>query len=230
MALVKYGGGLVGMSGSIAGTTFARNASGSYARSRTKPVNPSSSLQVARRTALAYWTEYWHETATPAQRTAWATYANAVVMKNRLGESIKLSGFNHFVRALTMRTLTALTITPEGPPQLTLPQIDPTFAIAGSVATQLLSITYDITLPWHSVVGSAIAIFLGRPQVITRTFFKGPWQYAGKVVIADTSPKTIPSPFTLILGQKIWCYARITTGPLDSRLSEKFSDDAVVGA
>jgi hypothetical protein len=179
---------------------------------------------------MAYWTEYWHETATATQRTAWATYANAVAMKNRLGESIKLSGFNHFVRTLSMRTLTALPITPDGPPQLTLPQIDPLFAIAGSVATQLLSITYDITLPWHSVVNSGIAIFLGRPQVHTRNFFKGPWQYAGKIVIADTSPKTIASPFTLILGQKIWAYARITTGPLDSRLSEKFSDDAIVSA
>jgi hypothetical protein len=179
---------------------------------------------------MAYWTEYWHETATPTQRTAWATYANAVTMKNRLGESIKLSGFNHFVRTLSIRTLTGLPITPDGPPQLTLPQIDPTFAIAGSVATQLLSITYDITLPWHSVVGSGIAIFMGRPQIVTRNFFKGPWNYAGKIVIADTSPKTIPAPFTLTLGQRIWCYARITTGVLDSRLSEKYSDDAIVGA
>lgn len=230
MALVKYGGGIVQMAGSIAGTTFARNSSGNYARSRTKPVNPVSALQVARRTTMAYWTEYWHETLTAGQRTAWATYANAVNMKNRLGETIKLSGFNHFIRALTIRTLTSLTITPDGPVTLTLPEIDPTFAIAGSAATQLLSITYDITLPWHAVVGSGIAIFMGRPQVVTRNFFRGPYQYAGKIVIADTSPKTIPAPFTLIAGQKIWCYARITTGPLDSRLSERFSDDAVVGA
>lgn len=230
MALVKFGGGVTQMSGSIGGTAFARNASGNYARARTKAVNPSSSLQVARRTALAYWTEYWHETATAPQRTAWATYANAVVMKNRLGESTKLSGFNHFVRVNTIRTLTALTITPDGPATLTLPEIDPTFAIAGSAASQLLSITYDITLPWHAVVGSGMAIFLGRPQVATRNFFKGPWQYAGKIVIADTSPKTIASPFTLVLGQKIWAYARVTTGPLDSRLSEKFSADAIVAA
>jgi hypothetical protein len=230
MALVKYGGGLVQMSGSIAGTTFARNASGNFARARTKPVNPSSALQVTRRTALAYLTEYWHETITSAQRTAWATYANAVPMKNRLGESIKISGFNHFCRSNSVRLMMGLTLTPEGPPTLTLPEIDPTFAIAGSVATQLLSITYDITLPWHSVVGSGIAIVMGRPQVSTRNFFKGPYNYAGKIIIADTSPKTIAAPFTLVLGQKIWCYARISGGALDSRCSNRFSDDAIVAA
>lgn len=230
MSLVKYGGGVVQMSGSIAGTTFARNASGNYARAKTKPINPSSALQVSRRTLMAYLTEYWHETCTATQRTAWATYANAVAMKNRLGESIKISGFNHFCRSNAVHMTMGLAITPEGPATLTLPEIDPLFAIAGSVATQLLSITYDATLPWHSVVGSGLAIFMGRPQVVTRNFFKGPWNYAGKIVIADTSPKTIPAPFTLVLGQKIWCYARISEGALGSRCSNKYSDDAIVAA
>jgi len=49
-------------------------------------------------------------------------------------------------------------------------------------------------------------------------------------VIADTSPKTIAAPFTLILGQKIWCYARISEGALGSRCSNKFGDDAIVAA
>ncbi|GAI58374.1 unnamed protein product, partial [marine sediment metagenome] len=39
MALVKYGGGITQMSGSIAGNTFARNRYGNYVRSRTKPIN-----------------------------------------------------------------------------------------------------------------------------------------------------------------------------------------------
>ena len=230
MSLVKYGGGVVQMSGSIAGTCFARNSSGNYARARTKPVNPSSALQVARRTTMAYLTEYWHETSTPVQRTAWATYANGVTMKNRLGESIKLSGFNHFLRVNTVRQMTGLALCPDGPLVLSLPDKDPLFAVAGSVATQLLSITWDPTLPWKLIAASAMTIQMGRPQLPTRNFFRGPWNYAGKITVSDTSPKTFPAPFTLILGQKIWCYARIATGPTDSRLSEAFSDDAIVSA
>ncbi|GAH50296.1 unnamed protein product, partial [marine sediment metagenome] len=45
MALVKLGGGIVQISGSIAGNTFARNRFGNYMRSRTKPVNPNSTRQ-----------------------------------------------------------------------------------------------------------------------------------------------------------------------------------------
>ena len=43
MALVKYGGGIIQMSGSMAGNTFARNRYGNYMRARTKPVNPNLS-------------------------------------------------------------------------------------------------------------------------------------------------------------------------------------------
>ncbi|GAH13494.1 unnamed protein product, partial [marine sediment metagenome] len=46
MSLVKYGGGIVQMSGSIAGNTFARNRYGNYVRARTKPINPNSDRQV----------------------------------------------------------------------------------------------------------------------------------------------------------------------------------------
>ncbi|GAI01350.1 unnamed protein product, partial [marine sediment metagenome] len=45
MALIKYGGGIVQISGSIAGTVFARNKMGNYARPRTKPVNPRTARQ-----------------------------------------------------------------------------------------------------------------------------------------------------------------------------------------
>ncbi len=97
MALIKFGGGVVQMAGSIAGNVFARNRYGNYARARTKPVNPNSARQVVIRAAIAYLTQHWNGTLTPAERTAWNSYAAAVTMKNRLGENINLTGFNHFI-------------------------------------------------------------------------------------------------------------------------------------
>ena len=59
MALIKYGGGIVDMSGSIAGNTHARNRFGNYMRARTKPVNPNSDRQVAIRAIVSYLAEFW---------------------------------------------------------------------------------------------------------------------------------------------------------------------------
>lgn len=230
MSLVKFGAGVVQMSGSIAGTCFARNSAGNYARARTKPVNPSSSLQVARRTTMAYWTEYWHETLSAANRTGWASYASYVSMKNRLGESIKLSGFNHFVRVNTFRHTIGQSACPNAPTVLSLPDQDPSFAITASVATQLITVAFNDTLPWGDIVASAMGVFMGRPQLVTRNFFKGPWQYGGSIAGNAVSPQTFAAPMLLVLGQRIWCYARIATGPTDSRLSEKFTDDCIVAA
>jgi len=230
MALVRFGGGVIQMAGSISGTTFARNSSGNYARARTSPVNPRSALQTARRTTMAYWTEYWHETLSAANRTAWATYAAAVNMKNRLGETIKISGFNHFVRVNTFRATIGQSACPNAPTVLSLPDQDPTFAISASVATQLISVVWDDTLPWGDIAASAMGVFMGRPQLPTRNFFRGPWNYGGSIAGNGVSPATFTAPFTLVLGQRIWCYARIATGPTDSRLSSMFTDDCIVAA
>ena len=82
MALVKYGGGVVQMSGSIGGDTHARNRYGNYIRARTKPINPNTDLQVAIRAAMAFLADRWSQTVTSAQRTAWNLYGASVAMKN----------------------------------------------------------------------------------------------------------------------------------------------------
>lgn len=61
MALIKYGAGVVQMSGSIAGDVHARNRFGNYTRPRTKPVNPQSARQTAIRAIVAYVAEIWRE-------------------------------------------------------------------------------------------------------------------------------------------------------------------------
>ncbi|GAI21240.1 unnamed protein product, partial [marine sediment metagenome] len=97
-ALAKYGGGIVQISGSVAGNVHARNRFGNYIRPRTKPVNPHSVRQEAARAILSYLAEYWHGHMDQDQRDAWDIYATAVAMTNRLGETIHLTGFNHFIR------------------------------------------------------------------------------------------------------------------------------------
>jgi hypothetical protein len=230
MALIKLGGGIVGISGSMAGNTYSRNSAGSYLRSRTKPVNPNSVYQAAVRNYLSMLVERWNGVLTAEQRGAWETYAAAVNMQNRIGENIKISGFDHYLRVNIVRLQLEQTKCDDGPTTLTLVETDPTFAISASVATQQISCTWDTDLPWGDIPASIMGFWMGRPQVKTRNFFNGPWRKMGSVAGNGISPSLQTAPFTLVLGQKIWVYARIATGPTDSRLSRPFSSSCIVAA
>ena len=148
MALVKYGGGIIQMSGSLAGNTFARNAYGNYVRAKTKPVNPNTPGQVLARSAVTFLVDRWAAVLTAAQRTAWQTYADAVNMKNKLGETIQLSGFNHYIRSNAILQQQGKTLVDAGPTTLSLPEKDTTFAGAASEATQLITVTFDDTFDY----------------------------------------------------------------------------------
>jgi len=224
MALVKYGGGIIQASGSIAGTTHARNRFGNYIRARTKPVNPNSALQSAVRDALSALSEDWQTELDAAQRIAWATYAAAVSSKNRLGETVYLTGFNHFIRSNTELLNHKGVFIEDGPTNLSLPTKDTLFACTGDESDALISVVFDAAQAWNNVTGGHMWIYVGEPRKNTRNFFAGPWRFGnvldGNTSTPLTSPQTFASPYTLIEGQKITCYARIQD--VDGRISEPF--------
>lgn len=230
--LVKFGGGVTQMSGSIGGTTFARNRFGNYGRARTKPVNPNSPSQVVVRSALSYLTERWNGALMAAQRTAWETYAQAVSMKNRIGEVVNLTGFNHYVRSNMINKQLGLAIVDDAPTELVLPEKDSTFAAAISEASQKATITFDEELDWVDEDGAYLFIFQGVPQVGTRNYFRGPWHYMGKVTGNHTTPPEtgveIDVHYTAVEGQKVWFMARIVRA--DGRITEKFFCTCTVAA
>jgi hypothetical protein len=230
MALVKMGGGVIQMTGSIAGNTFARNRSGNYVRAKTMPVNPRTALQDDVRTVLSQLSEYWHTTCTAAQRLAWETYAAAVQVKNRLGENIYLTGFNHFIRSNTLRMQAGLAIVDSGPTTLSMPAQDPTFAIEATASDNHVAVTFDNDQPWAILSTAALAVYIGEPQLATRNFFAGPWRFGAAIKgVPSTkavSPADVDSPFTLITGQKIWAYARILNS--DGSVSEPFRASGTV--
>ena len=232
MALVKYGAGVVQASGSIGGTTFSRNRFGNYMRAKTKPVNPASAGQGEVRTSMSFLVEAWNATLTAAQRIAWNSYGSAVAMKNRLGETIYLTGFNHFIRANSWLKRNAKTIIAAGPTALVLPEQDPVFSIAASAASGDITITYDDTLAWDNETGGYLIVYQGTPQAATRNFFNGPWRQLGNIPgetgTPVASPQDLSAVFTLVAGQKIWCYARIIRS--DGRMSNPFAVSAIVGA
>lgn len=232
MGLVRYAGGVGEISGSIAGNTFARNRSGFYVRHRTKPVNPNTGLQVLVRACVTFLTDRWSQTLTAAQRAAWDLYASNVAMKNRLGETIHLTGFNHFIRSNSNLKRRARTLVDAGPVVFELPAADPTFAITASEATQAFSVTFDNTMAWADENDAYMFIFGGKPQNAQRNFFGGPWRHAGYIAGVNGAPPVSPSNpgsvYGIAEGQRIWAYGRIIR--VDGRTSEPFYADCFVGA
>lgn len=231
MASIKFGGGITAMSGSIAGNTFARNRFGYYSRARTKPVNPRSAGQSQMRNLMAYLAEVWHEVLDATMRAQWESYAAAISKKNRLGETIKLTGFQHFIGGNSLRMQNGLALVQDGPDELSLPPKDQTWGVIGSSNSQLLKVTFDPTADWAAEIGGALIVNEGRPQLVTRNFFNGPWRRSGAIYGIVDPPLTtydITPVFPLILGQKIWVTGRVVR--LDGRISEKFVASCVVAA
>lgn len=232
MALLKYGGGIVQMSGSIAGNTYARNRYGNYARARTKPTNPNTAKQQTIRSAMAFLTARWAQTLDAAQRTAWNLYGSNVNMLNKLGETIQLSGFNHYIRSNVIRKQIALPVVDDGPVIFEIPEADPTYAIACSEAAQEIATTFDNGMDWASETGSFMIGYQGQPQNAQRNFFAGPWNAFMVISGVDAAPPPSPAEqacsIAVAEGQHLWCYARILRK--DGRLSLPFRADILVAA
>jgi len=115
MALVKLGGGVTDIRGSIGGTTFSRCAGGNYMRARTKPVNPRSPLQVTRRANIAHLTKYWSNKLTQQQRDDWIAYAKGTTWTNKLGESIQINGLAAFIQLNVLHLMIPSDVIPNAP-------------------------------------------------------------------------------------------------------------------
>lgn len=227
MALIKLGGGVTGMSGSIGGTTFARNASGAYARARTVPINRKTLAQVKIRAIMSQLKTAWLALSA-AERTAWATYAGNVAMSNRLGETVYLSGFNQFCRTNGALLYQGAAIVEAAPTIFTLAEQDPTLSIAAVGATGVVTVTFDDSLGWCSEVGGFMVLQESAPQNPSVNFFNGPWKTAGALggaVVPIASPQVFTSSYTLAAGKRIWLQARIIRA--DGRLSAPFRDDVL---
>jgi hypothetical protein len=224
-ALVKYGAGIIQMSGSIAGDVHARNRMGNYIRPRTKPVNPHSNRQEHARAIVSYLAERWHSGLTHVQRGLWGDYAAAVGMTNRLGETIHLTGFNHFIRSNAIKLEVGLSEKLIAPSILSLPEKDHTLQCTeeGIIAQ---TFTFECSVNgWDPNLDPKYYIFLyqGRPQLKSRNFFATPYRLMGQIDAAagGAGTATEGAAFPFALDQKVWFQARLLT--VSGRLSQRWT-------
>ncbi len=231
MALVKFGGGVTEMRGSIAGTVFSRNSSGAYARARTKPVNPNTERQDNVRGGVASATTRWSQTLNDTSRILWNEYAALVAMKNRLAETTFHSGFNHYIRSNAFRMSLGFAAIDAAPANGELPAHDPSISIAPSAGSQQLNVTFDNSMDWANEAGGVLFVHQGRPQNAQRFRFFGPYRWCTCVGGDSETPpgpaEPAPAVFHITELQRQWVYFRIQRA--DGRLSETFRAEAFVG-
>lgn len=219
-------------SGKLGDIVAARNPSGMYLRRHVIGTNPNSTRQNTIRSRLSLLAPQWETELTPAERIGWDNYAQQTPVTGRGGEINNISGFNHFIRTNQACLEGSVTVKTAAPALNLLAENDPTLAAAISVATQNISLTFNNALPWAGEAGGKLLVYMGTPVNSSRTFFGGPWRYAGAISGATptppTSPATLAVPFPVQLGQKVWLQARILRA--DGRLSDPFQCSCVVGS
>ncbi|MBA7554416.1 hypothetical protein ES705_47036 [subsurface metagenome] len=230
MALIKFGGGIIEMRGSIAGNVFSRNRYGAYSRARTKPINRNTPLQDAIRAIVSVVSRAWFETASQDQRDAWGVFAANVPAKNKLGEVIYLSGFNQYVKSNVTSISAGLPAIQAAPTTFTLPGEDTKFSITIASSVQALVVAFDDTRDWCSEDQAALIVQMGIPQNDSIEFFNGPWRYAGKSAGSSgngpSTPEGLPVPYFVANDQKIWARGKILRA--DGRLSDWFQGIGIV--
>lgn len=229
--LVKFGGGILDASGSVGGNVFSRNRYGNYVRSRIKPVNPNSPRQQEIRGILGGLVDEWLNSLTTDQRAAWNQYAANISWNNRLGESVKLSGFNHFTRANTLRLLNSLSIVEDGPTTYTLPGADETATATIASSTGKISVSFDNTAGWANEAEGFMAVQMSIPQSAGRAFLRPQWRMAGFINGSTPTPPTSPAlldvPWEVETGQV--CMVRLRIVRADGRASMPFFRTVTIG-
>ncbi|MBA7701433.1 hypothetical protein ES703_110171 [subsurface metagenome] len=143
-------------------------------------------------------------------------------MKNRLGETIHLTGYNHYIRTNTCRLYIGATVIDVAPTVLSLPEKDPlTQCSEEDIAAQTFTIDCS-ALIWGANGDqlNGITLYQGLPQLATRNYFNGPWRYMGIIDPGEGAigQATEDAVFPFALDQKVWFQARMLT--MGGRISE----------
>jgi len=97
MARIKFTALVQSIQGTIAGTTFQRNAYGFTVKSKPNMVRPTRIRQNLRKKVLADYSREWGS-LTQTQRDEWISYAASFPIPSRLNPASDLNGYNYFCR------------------------------------------------------------------------------------------------------------------------------------
>lgn len=202
---MKFKGTLIAAaSGSVRGLTFSHNRGGQYIRGRTIPTNPGSVEQQAVRNVMSALTAAWKDTLTEEQRTAWTIWGDNSPRVNSLGDTFKMTGLQAYCANNAARLQAGLSRIDDAPATFGYTALTTPGITSITASTKVIVVTFSNSNDWATAVGGALLVYVSRPVSPTRGFFKGPFQYAGRIngaVSPPTSPQNITGVFPLEAGQ-----------------------------
>ena len=222
------------LSGKVGGLVASHNAGGAYFRAATIPTNPNTPFQQAVRGFLSTLTAAWNDVATPGERVSWETYAANVLITNRIGEQVNISGLAHYVRSNVPRLQAGLARVDSAPTVYNLGvSSQPSFDNA-TEAAQTVDASFFVsalTDPWANATGGAMLVYVSRPQNQSVVFFKGPYRFAAAILgdaVPPTSPEAVNAQFPFVEGQKVFLRTIVTQ--VDGRLGGEFRGNTLAVA
>lgn len=201
-------------SGSVAGLTYSHNKGGMYARARVTPTDPATERQEFARFSVSNFSNRWINTLSQSLRNTWELYAANVTLVNALGDSIYVSGLNHYIRSNAPRHQIGLAVIDQAPSVFDL-------GTHGGVtvtidATTGIDVAFNAADDWN-IADGGLLIQIGMPVNPTVNYYNGPWRQSVGIIAVDTSPATIPNVFPVIAGNRQ--FLRIRASQADGRLS-----------
>jgi hypothetical protein len=203
MAVIKLGGGVTDIRGSIGGTVFSRGPAGAYARQRVKAVNPATSRQLDRRRFVSALSFRWSYGLDTQERADWVAWAAATSFLNKVGDSIHISGLAAFLRLNALRMLIGEEIEDAAPEEAGM--ADQTIYVPTANKTTLQIQIAEPTSGWDgSNTGQFLIVFAGLPMAPGRTASPRGYRYIGMVQGAaepPSFPQSFTWPYTAEVGQ-----------------------------
>lgn len=177
-------------SGSVGGFTVAHNQGGMYMRARSLITNPATEAQQVIRNAMSAAHSAWNA-LTEEVRYAWKNYAQGTPLTNPLGDSKHISGLAMFLRQFVSRAqadVTQITIAPDTPGLSTLSEV----GVTRHLAQDAFDFSYDAADAWCANTGGYLTVFQSDPMKAVNNFFKGPYNYLGKLLGNTAAPPASP--------------------------------------
>ncbi len=112
MVMIKASRSANQISGRLGGNIFSINGGTQLMRSPARKIKsePSASQKLRRKAWTTLQQRYWKRILTTQFKSEWTVYANNHPIKNRIGDSIRLTGFSMFMRINLPRQLDSLPI------------------------------------------------------------------------------------------------------------------------
>lgn len=182
MALVKFPEGQQ-RSGKQGGIVWSRNRYGAYARNRAVPVNPDSSRQRTVRNQFSQNSKAWSNLNNDA-RLLWSNMAANLPRKNRLGDTIYLTGSQQYQSSNQYLSTFGLII---NAPTTTTPVPFPTDVITGASSNLVLdTIAGETPAGYGIVIEATRAVSLGITSGTIKSAFKQISAIAAETTLGTT--------------------------------------------